>query len=152
MKNYLFILALIGLSPFASQAQTPACTVALTAITLPVSPNSILLPGVAKKRLDSIAPVMRKNTDCRIVVSGYGSSCIKCQQKSWDRVYAVIQYLRQKGVDSTRFIFAYALDDGDPNTITIRTAAEGEDGPAEVPPAVPCLSRHPAIRKQCHTR
>ncbi|MCX6317571.1 MAG: hypothetical protein NTW29_09790 [Bacteroidetes bacterium] len=151
IKPFLFSLFICAFAQ-ASQAQSSGCIAAFPEKTILFSHNTLLMPAASRKKLDSTAAFMKKNPDCRLVVNGYGSSCIKCQQFSWDKVYFVIQYLRAKGIDSTRFIFVYALDEGDPETVTIRGVAEGEDGPNMVPPPVPCLSRHQAIRKQCHTR
>ena len=57
---------------------------------------------------------LKKNPDCKIAVTGYGNSCLTCQQTSWDRTYSVIKYLREWVGDSTRFVFAAAQDGGNP--------------------------------------
>lgn len=92
---------------------------------------------------------LNRNPDCRIAVTGYGNSCLTCQQTSWDRVYSVIKYLRQNGVDSTRFVFSFAQDGYSPLVATIRSLVEGEDGPAFIEAAIPCYSYHRLTKRRC---
>ena len=113
------------------------------------SKKSVFLNWVAKKKLYHIAMLLNKNPDCRIAVTGYGNSCLTCQQTSWDRVYSVIKYLRQWGIDSTRFIFLFAQDGYNPLVVTIRSLLPEEDGPAMAAPAIPCYSYHRLTKKQC---
>ncbi len=92
--------------------------------------------------LATVASRLRNNPGCKLVVVGYCSSNKREQQLSWDRVNAVINYLVDKeGVSSDRFIFNYGQDGGDCNTVDLRAAAEGEDGPNRVDPP------HPNLRK-----
>ena len=59
---------------------------------------------------------------------------------SWDHVNAVINYMVDKeGLSADRFIFNYGQDGGDCNTVDLRVAAQGEDGPNNVPPPHPNL-------------
>jgi outer membrane protein OmpA-like peptidoglycan-associated protein len=96
----------------------------------------------AKAVLASVAARMRNNPECKVVVIGYCSSNKKEQQLSWDHVNAVINYLVEKeGVSPDRFIFNYANEGGDCNTVDIRAAGEGEEGPNSVP------APHPNLRK-----
>ena len=77
------------------------------------------------------------------MVIGYCSSKQTEQQRSWDRVNAVINYLVEKeGISADRFIFNYGQEGGDCNTVDLRgAAAEGEEGPTTVP------APHPNLRK-----
>ncbi len=96
----------------------------------------------AKAVLATVAAKLRNNPGCKVVVVGYCSSNKKEQQLSWDRVNAVINYMVDKeGVSQERFIFNYGQEGGDCNTVDLRAAAEGEDGPNRVEPP------HPALRK-----
>jgi hypothetical protein len=100
-----------------------------------------LLPD-AKLLLEGVAAQLRDNPTCKIVVNGYCSSSKNDQQRSWDLVNNVINYLvEQQGISSDRFIFVYG-GDGDCNIVDLRVAAAGEDGPSSVPPP------HPALRKK----
>jgi outer membrane protein OmpA-like peptidoglycan-associated protein len=96
----------------------------------------------AKAVLASVASRMRNNPDCKVVVIGYCSSNKKEQQLSWDHVNAVINYMVEKeGLSVDRFIFNYGQEGGDCNTVDLRAAAEGEEGPNTVP------APHPNLRK-----
>lgn len=104
--------------------------------------NSNKLSDEAKALLATVAAKMRNNPGCKVVVIGYCSSDKKQQQLSWDHVNAVINYMVDKeGVSADRFIFNYGQPDGDCNTVDLRAAAEGEDGPNTVEPP------HPNLRK-----
>jgi OmpA-OmpF porin, OOP family len=97
----------------------------------------------AKAVLGTVAVSMRNNPECRVVVIGYCASDKKQQQLSWDHVNAVITYLAEKeGISAERFIFNYGQEGGDCNTVDLRGAAEGEEGPNTVAPP------HPNLRKK----
>ncbi|MDP9230931.1 MAG: OmpA family protein, partial [Bacteroidota bacterium] len=113
---------------------------ALPSVTF--SGKSVTVSSDAASLLASVAARMRNNPDCRVVVIGYCSSTKQEQQLSWDRVNAVINYLVEKeGISGDRLIFNYAQEGGDCNTVDLRAAAEGEQGPNTVP------APHPNLRK-----
>ena len=92
--------------------------------------------------LASVGARMRNNPECKVVVVGYCNSTKQEQQRSWDRVNAVINYLVEKeGISADRFIFQYGQEGGDCNTVDLRGAASGEEGPNTVP------APHPNLRK-----
>jgi outer membrane protein OmpA-like peptidoglycan-associated protein len=96
----------------------------------------------AKAALSTVASRMRNYPNCKVVVIGYCSSNKKEQQVSWDHVNAVITYLVEKeGISADRFIFKYGEEGGDCNTVDLRAAGEGEEGPNTVP------APHPNLRK-----
>ncbi|HPG12327.1 MAG TPA: OmpA family protein, partial [Chitinophagaceae bacterium] len=104
--------------------------------------NSNNLSSDAKAVLAVVAAKMRNNPGCKVVVMGYCSSNKREQQLSWDHVNKVINYMvDSEGISSDRFIFNYAQEGGDCNTVDLRAAAEGEDGPNTVEPP------HPNLRK-----
>ncbi len=105
--------------------------------------NSNKLSDDAKAVLATVASKMRNNPGCKVVVIGYCSSNKKEQQLSWDHVNAVINYMVDKeGISADRFIFNYGQEGGDCNTVDLRPAAEGEEGPNMVEPP------HPNLRKK----
>ena len=96
----------------------------------------------AKAVLATVASRLRNNPGCKVVVIGYCSSNKREQQLSWDHVNAVINHMVDKeGISVDRFIFNYGQEGGDCNTVDLRAAAEGEDGPNQVDPP------HPNLRK-----
>ena len=96
----------------------------------------------ANSVLAVVASKLRDNPGCKVVVIGYCSSSKKEQQLSWDHVNAVINRLVEKeGISADRFIFNYGNEGGDCNTVDLRAAAEGEEGPNTVP------APHPNLRK-----
>jgi len=95
-----------------------------------------------KAVLSTVAAKLRNNPGCKVVVIGYCSSSKKEQQLSWDHVNAVINYMVDKeGISADRFIFNYGQEGGDCNTVDLRAAGEGEEGPNTVEPP------HPNLRK-----
>ncbi|HEU4574652.1 MAG TPA: OmpA family protein [Chitinophagaceae bacterium] len=119
------------------------CAVTLGALpSITFKEGSVKISDDAKSLLATVGSRMRNNPECKVVVVGYCSSNKRQQQLSWDRVNAIINYLVEKeGVSNERFIFSYAQEGGDCNTVDIRAAAEGEEGPNTVP------APHPNLRK-----
>jgi outer membrane protein OmpA-like peptidoglycan-associated protein len=113
---------------------------ALPSISFKAGSNN--LSKDAQDVLMTVASRMRNNPDCKVVVIGYCASDKKQQQLSWDHVNKVITYLVEKeGISADRFIFNYGQEGGDCNTVDLRGAAEGEEGPNTVAPP------HPNLRK-----
>lgn len=113
----------------------------LPSVTFKASSNA--LSDDAKAVLATVASTLRNNPECKVVVIGYCSSSKKEQQLSWDHVNKVITHLVEKeGISADRFIFQYGQEGGDCNTVDLRGAAEGEEGPNTVAPP------HPNLRKK----
>jgi hypothetical protein len=97
----------------------------------------------AKAALATVASRIRNNAGCKVIVVGYCSSNKREQQMSWDHVNAIITYLIEKeGISPDRLIFKYGEEGGDCNTVDLRAAGEGEDGPNTVPAPHPNLRRN----------
>ena len=107
------------------------------------SENSVKLSNDAKSILASAASRIRTNPECKVVVVGYCASTKQQQQRSWDRVNAVINYLvEQQGISQDRLIFLFGQEGGDCNTVDLRAAAAGEESlPSTVPAPHPNLKR-----------
>jgi hypothetical protein len=85
---------------------------------------------------------MRSNPNCKVVVIGCGNGSKIEQQRSWDRVNSVINYMVDKqNIDRERFIFQYGTS-CDANSVEYRSAAQGEEGPSNLPPPHPNLRRN----------
>jgi outer membrane protein OmpA-like peptidoglycan-associated protein len=96
----------------------------------------------AMSQLSQLASSMRSNPTCKVVVMGNGSSSKMDQQRSWDRVNSVINYMvDNQGIDRDRFIFQYGQN-SNPNTVDYRSAGEGEEGSSNIPPPFPNLRRN----------
>jgi outer membrane protein OmpA-like peptidoglycan-associated protein len=105
--------------------------------------GSNALSSDAKAVLATVAARMRNNPGCKVVVIGYCSSNKREQQLSWDHVNTVINYMvDSEGISADRFIFNYGQEGGDCNTVDLRAATEGEEGPNMVEPP------HPNLRKK----
>lgn len=105
------------------------------------SSNNANLSDDAKGMLAATAAKLRNSPGCRIAVVGYCSSTKQEQQRSWDRVNAIINYMVEKeGISADRMIFQYAQQGGDCDTVDLRAANEGEQGPTTVP------APHPQLR------
>lgn len=113
---------------------------ALPSVTF--SKNSVRLSADAQRLLAVVADRMRNSPGCNVVVTGYCAGNKVEQQRSWDRVNAIINYLIEKeGVSGDRLIFKYAEEGGDCDTVDIRAANPGEEGPNTVPAPHPQLRR-----------
>ena len=94
-----------------------------------------------ESQLATLAAQMQANPDCKVVVMGNAGSSKLAQQRSWDRVNAVIEYMSEKSnIDRNRFIFQYEGGAGE-NSVNYRSANEGEEGPSNVAPPHPDLRR-----------
>jgi OOP family OmpA-OmpF porin len=99
-----------------------------------------ITPGM-QAQLSNLAAQMSANPTCKVVISGAGNTSKVQQQRSWDRVNAVIEYMSEKhGVDRNRFIFKYG-EAGADNTVMFRSAMSGEEGPSNVAPPFPNLRK-----------
>ncbi len=121
-----------------------ACISALGALpSVTFSGNSATLSTDARGLLASVAARLRNNPECRVVVTGYCASNKSQQQRSWDRVNAVINYLvEREGISGDRFVFNYGQEGGDCNTVDLRAATPEDQGPTTVP------APHPNLRRQ----
>jgi len=121
----------------------PTCTDKLGALpSIMFDKNTVKLSDDAKRLLAVTSDRMRNAPGCNVVVTGYCAGNKVEQQRSWDRVNAIINYLVEKeGVSGDRFIFKYGEEGGDCNTVDMRAANAGEEGPNTVP------APHPNLRK-----
>ncbi len=95
------------------------------------------LSKAAQSVLAAAAASLKSNPTCNVKVIGYGASSKSAQQKSWERVNAVIKYLVEKqGIAESRLLFVYAQD-GDVNTVDLQGTTE--EGPNTVPAPHPNL-------------
>lgn len=127
-----------GCAPAVSE-----CATLLGALpSIRFAPNSNKLSSDATAALATVAAKLRANPGCKVVVVGYCAATKRQQQLSWDHVNKVITHLVEKeGISSDRFIFSSGQEGGDCDTVDIRAAAPGEDGPNTVAPP------HPNLRK-----
>lgn len=100
------------------------------------------LGSSAMNQLNSLANAMKSNPNCRAVIIGNGSGTKVQQQRSWDRVNSVINYMVDKqGIDRERFIFQYGNSTGDVDAVDYRSAGNDETGPSNTPPPFPNLRK-----------
>jgi len=120
------------------------CAAALGSLpSVNFSGSAVTVNNDAASLLASVAERMRNNPGCNVVVIGYCSSNKQQQQRSWDRVNAVINHMVEKeGISANRFIFNYGQEGGDCNTVDLRAASTGEEGPNTVPAPHPNLRRN----------
>lgn len=94
-----------------------------------------------QSQLATLAAQMQAFPDCKVVVMGNAGGSKVAQQRSWDRVNSVIEYMSEKNnIDRSRFIFQYEGQAGE-NTVNYRSANPGEEGPSNVAPPHPDLRR-----------
>lgn len=122
-------------------AETGGCG-SIPSGSIAFAPGASKLGASAMNQLNSLANAMRANPNCKSVIVGNGSGSKVEQQRSWDRVNSVINYMVEKqAIERERFIFQYGNATGDNNSVDYRSAAPGEEGPSNVPPP------HPNLRK-----
>lgn len=111
----------------------------IPAVSISFDGNNSRIKPAAQGQLQSMAAQMQANPTCKVVVIGNGNGSKAQQQRSWDRVNAIIEYMSEKnGIDRGRFIFQYGQP-GDANSVLMRAAQSGEEGPMNVPPPFPNL-------------
>jgi len=102
--------------------------------------NSAKLNASAQAQLATLAAQMNANPTCKVVVTGNAGNSKLQQQRSWDRVNAVIEYMSEtQQISRDRFIFQYTGAAGDVNSVMYRSAMAGEEGPSNLPPPHPQL-------------
>ncbi len=102
--------------------------------------SSRITPAM-QAQLATLAAQMQANPDCRVVIMGNGTGSKAAQQRSWDRVNAIIEYMSEKNnIDRNKFIFNYE-GTGSADAVMYRSANQGEEGPSNVPPPHPNLRR-----------
>ncbi len=102
--------------------------------------NTATLSKAAQASLASVAQQLQNSPDCKVRVTGHGASDKRAQQRSWDRVNAVIQYMvNQQGISESRFIFVYGTE-GDANVVDLEGTED--EGPNEAP------APHPQYQNQ----
>lgn len=118
-----------------------------TCATLIMSGNIMFPAGGSKitpamqAQLATLAAQMQANPDCKVVIAGNAGGSKLEQQRSWDRVNAVIEYMSEKNnIDRNRFIFIYE-GQAPANSVMYRSANPGEEGPSNVAPPHPDLRR-----------
>ena len=105
--------------------------------------SSATLNNDARSLLTSVAARLRNNPECKIVVTSYCASSKAEQQRSWERVNAVINHMvEREGISADRFFFNYGQEGGDCNTVDLRAAAADEQGQTTVPAPHPNLRRN----------
>lgn len=105
---------------------------------------TLLFPENAKKvnksmetQLAVLAAQMQANPLCKVVISGGGSGSKLKEQRSWEHVNAIIEYMADKNsIPRDRFIFKYG-EEGDENIVQCRPANVDEAGNSNVPPPHP---------------
>lgn len=123
------------------QMTTSACG-NIGAGSLTFSSGSSRISPAMQSQLTTLAAQMNANPTCKVVITGNGSGSKMMQQRSWDRVNAVIEYMSEKsGIDRGRFIFQYG-GAGSDNSVMFRSANAGEEGPTNVPPPFPNMRRN----------
>ncbi|HMT34704.1 MAG TPA: thrombospondin type 3 repeat-containing protein, partial [Chitinophagaceae bacterium] len=109
--------------------------------TISFGAGSAKLSSGGMSQLNSLANSLRSNPNCKAVINGNGNGSKIEQQRSWDRVNSVINYMVDKqGIDRDRFIFQYGTG-GDANSVEYRAADPGQEGPSNTPPPFPNLRK-----------
>jgi hypothetical protein len=144
-RGLLLIIPFLLTQGVYSQASSDTCSMPLLA-SVRFKKGSVFLSASAKATLDSVVKLADKYCRCKIEVTGYATSCELCMQVSWDKVFSVVKYLTNKGVDRERILFMYGLE-GDIYQVDLK--ATMDEGPSSVPAPVPCFSFHKLTPRRC---
>ncbi len=132
----------VGKCPCNCEGQVASACSNIGAGSLMFSSGSSRITPAMQNQLSNLAAQMNANPTCKVVIIGNGSGSKMEQQRSWDRVNAVIEYMSEKsGIDRGRFIFQYG-GMGEGNAVMYRSANTGEEGPSNVPPPFPNMRRN----------
>jgi hypothetical protein len=109
-----------------------------------IGAGTLLFPEKSNKinkgmeiQLATLAAQMQANPLCKVVIMGGGSGSKLKEQKSWEHVNAVIEYMSDKNsIGRDRFIFKYG-EAGDESIVTYRPSNVDEGGDSNVPPPHP---------------
>lgn len=109
-----------------------------------IGAGSLLFPEKSNKinkgmelQLATLAAQMQANPLCKVVIMGGGTGSKIKEQKSWEHVNAVIEYMSDKNsIGRDRFIFKYG-EAGEEGIVTYRPANVDEGGDSNVPPPHP---------------
>ena len=102
--------------------------------------NGNNLTNAQQTQLATLAGQMKAFPDCKVVVVGAGNGSKLKEERSWEHVNTVIEFMSEKNnISSDRFIFQYGKE-GDENIVTYRSANVDETGPSRTPPPHPELN------------
>jgi len=131
----------VGNCPCNPKCGSPISCSNIPASAIEFASNSSKISAAGLTQLAVMAAQMQANPTCKVVVIGNGNGSKVQQQRSWDRVNAIIEYMSEKnGVDRGRFIFQYGQA-GNANSVMLRGASTDEEGPTNVPPPFPNLKK-----------
>jgi hypothetical protein len=131
----------VGKCPCPEGCGTVSACANIGAGSITFDNNSSNIRTSSQALLATLAAQMQANPTCKVVITGSGNASKVQQQRSWDRVNSIIEYMSEKhGIDRNRFIFQYGQA-GDANSVMYRSAMQGEEGPANVAPPFPNLRR-----------
>jgi len=143
MKKVILLFCCMYILAATALAQSPCAEQMRNLPTIYFAEKSARLSDSIRVKLTTVAAMMRMNTDCKVVVTGYCAGSNKDRQLSWDRVNAIIQkhFIDIEGMDESRFIFKFGQKGGSCNKVDLRVASPGEKGPSRVDPPYPQLMR-----------
>lgn len=132
----------VGKCPYCPEGNcgsTPNACGSIASGTLTFTGTASRISPAMQAQLSTLAAQMKANPTCKVVIVGMGNVNKKQQQRSWDRVNSVIEYMSEKQlIERNRFIFQYGQS-GDANGVMYRSAVAGEEGRDNVPPPFPNL-------------
>lgn len=102
--------------------------------------NSNQLSKGTEAQLTLLTAQMQSSPLCKVVIMGGGNGSKIKEQRSWEHVNAIIEYMSEKNnISRERFIFKYG-EAGDENIVTYRAANVDEGGASTLPPPHPDVS------------
>lgn len=117
--------------------KNPCGTIGACTLLFPENSNKIN-KGI-ETQLTVLAAQMQANPNCKVVITGGGGGSKAKEQRSWEHVNAVIEYMGDKhSISRDRFIFKYGENENE-NIVQCRPADVDEPGDSNVPPPHPNL-------------
>ena len=108
-------------------------------IHFPNVQSKIALDEISNIQINNLIHFMQSHPNQRIILSGNGSSSYVGQQRSWDYVQFLVDYvLENSTISREQFIIQYGRN-GEYRTVNIRLARNGEEGTNNLPPPMPSL-------------
>lgn len=110
--------------------------------------NKVFLAKDDQLLLKNLIPLIKSRPDYMVAIESNGwRLCEFCAQRSWDRAFSIIKFLRTNGIPQKRLVMSFG-DDYNTRLASVSLVKDWE-GPQKIPPPIPCYSYHKLTRKRC---
>ena len=109
LKLLIVQTLVLMITSFSANATDKCIRNRIGCITFSNNRNKISISN--KRELDSIVTIVKLHSECAIVVFANGKvNCFgntRMNQRKWDRIQSIIDYLKRSGIQSSRIVFQF---------------------------------------------